>query len=173
MLAKITGNKMILGAVVGIVGGLILTVVLVVVMGVGRSTPTPTADAAAKPGEKPAAGAPAKATAKPAAAAKAGAAPATEAKFGPTYVIRDRIVNLADPGGRRYLRFSVAIEFAAHETAASLAPSEQPSSNQLMSYDSAEDGDGYQLVTEGKDPDKAFQAHVKKYAPAIEDVVTS
>src|SRR5438067_13927601 len=167
MLAKITGNKMILGAVVGIVGGLILTVVLVVVMGVGRSTPTPTADAAAKPGEKPAAGAPAKATAKPAAAAKAGAAPATEAKFGPTYVIRDRIVNLADPGGRRYLRFSVAIEFAAHETAASLAPpSEQPSSYQLMTYDPAEDG-GYQLVTEGKDPDKAFQAHIKKYAPAI------
>jgi flagellar FliL protein len=169
MLAKITGNKMILGAVVGIVGGLILTVILVVVMGVGRTPSTASAETVAKPGEK-AAAAPAKTAAKT--TPKAGEHAATEAKFGPTYVIKDRIVNLADPGGRRYLRFSVAIEFAVHETAASLAPLEQPSSYQLMAYDPAEDG-GYQLTTGGADPDKAFQAHIKKYAPAIEDVVTS
>src|SRR5829696_3343962 len=102
MLAKLTGNKMMLGAVVGIVGGLIVAVLLVVIGGVGR-TPSATAEAS-KIGEKVATAAKAP--------VKAGAAgTSAETRFGPTYVIKDRIVNLADPGGRRYLRFSVTLQF--------------------------------------------------------------
>src|SRR5437762_1372056 len=113
MLAKITGNKMILGAVVGIVGGLIVAILLVVVMGVGRSPSTSAAEAAGKPGEKPGAGAAAKTPSKTTPAA---GEHVVETKFGPTFVIKDRIVNLADPGGRRYLRFSVTIQFAPETT---------------------------------------------------------
>lgn len=169
MLAKITGNKAILGAVVGIVGGLVVAVLLVVVLGVG-SSPTPAAGeaAAAKSGET------GSATGKaPVAAAKTpakGAVPTGEAgSFGPSFVIKDRIVNLADAGGRRYLRFSVAIEFAEPvEKKASVAAS------QLALYVPEEDGAGYQLASEGKvDPEKAFLARIKKYMPAIEDTVVT
>jgi flagellar FliL protein len=77
-------------------------------------------------------------------AAGAGATTPEETRFGPTYTVKDRIVNLADPGGRRYLRFSAAIEFAPSPT-----------------------------VTASKDPDKTFQTVVKPYVPVIEDVVTT
>src|SRR5688572_5002514 len=144
MLAKITGNKMILGAVVGIVGGLIVAVMLVVVMGVGRSSPPVEAAADPKTGAKAAA---------PAAAGKAtpktGAKAATEAKFGPTYIIKDRIVNLADPGGRRYLRFSVAIEFEPHAEAASAPIERSTGGNQLVLYVPEDDDAAYQPVTGG------------------------
>src|SRR5687767_14567198 len=98
LISKITGNKMILGATVGIVGGLIVAVLLVGVLGVGGSSASNDPAAVAKATPK-AAG---KATPKAGSAAHA---------FGPTFTIRDRIVNLADPGGRRYLRFTVGIEF--------------------------------------------------------------
>src|SRR5262245_14260965 len=100
MLSRLTANKMALGAVVGIVGGLIVAVLLVVVVGVGRSTPA-SAEGTRAAGPAAAAKAP----------AKVAPASAVDGHFGPTYVIKDRIVNLADPGGRRYLRFSVAIQF--------------------------------------------------------------
>jgi flagellar basal body-associated protein FliL len=139
-------------------------------MGVGRSS-SPTAEASAtKPGEK----APAAATKAPAKAASASAGHEADAKFGPTYVIKDRIVNLADPGGRRYLRYSVAIEFEAHTEAAlvPIAP-EREGGFQLVAYVPDDDA-SYQPVTSGgKDPDKEFQAAIKKYVPAIEDVVTT
>ena len=50
MIARITGNRIMLGATVGIIGGLILAVVLVLVLGVGRSATPVTADAGAKAG---------------------------------------------------------------------------------------------------------------------------
>ena len=109
MLARITGNRIMLGATVGIVGGLILAIVLVVVLGVGRPATPAIADAGAKtPGTAVAAK---KEPLKTGAAKPGGEAP----RFGPTYVIRDRIVNLADPGGRRYLRFTIALEFLGVE----------------------------------------------------------
>jgi hypothetical protein len=91
--------------------------------------------------------------------------------FGPTYVIKDRIVNLADPATRRYLRFSAAIEFAPHETAkASQAPSQREASTHLVVY--TPEHDGYQPVTGGKnEADKLFQSQVKRYVPAMEDTV--
>jgi flagellar basal body-associated protein FliL len=169
MLAKLTGNKMILGAVVGIAGGLIVAVLLIVVGGVGRSSSA--AAEAARPGEKVAAASKA--------ATKTGAH-AAEDRFGPTYVIKDRIVNLADPGGRRYLRFSVTIQFAPPDPAHAAAPVAPASQGgyQLMVYvpelDSQSTRD--QLVTGGgtsKDPDKEFQPKIKPYAAAIEDAVTT
>src|SRR5262249_16353570 len=101
-----------------------------------------------------------------------------DSRFGPTYVIKDRIVNLADPGGRRYLRFSVTIQFQppAETHAGALAPS---GGFQLMDYLPELDGDGgrSQLVASGggagKDPDKEFQPLIKPYAGAIEDAVTA
>lgn len=158
LIAKITGNKMILGATVGIVGGLIVAVLLVGVLGVGGSSASNEPAAAGKDPK-----AVAKATPKKADAAAA-------AQFGPTYTIRDRLVNLADPGGRRYLRFTVGIEFggcAAHAAAPS------GSTSQLALYDESADRPEYQLTTGGaKDPEKEFQAQIKKYSPALEDTVT-
>lgn len=164
MLAKITGNKAILGAVVGVAGGLVVAVLLVVVLGVG-SSPAPAAGEAASGGEK-------SATAQKAAPAAAktpakGVAPAGEVHaFGPTFLIKDRIVNLADAGGRRYLRFSVAIEFAEKEEKAAVG------TNHLALYVPEADAPEYQDVTGGKvDPEKEFLARIKKYTPAMEDVV--
>jgi flagellar basal body-associated protein FliL len=93
---------------------------------------------------------------------------ALHATFGPTYLIKDRIVNLADPGGRRYLRFSVAIEFEPHED-----PTKKASGTfQLVAYQpDADDASDQPTAAGAKDPDKAFQAHIKKYVPAIEDAV--
>jgi flagellar basal body-associated protein FliL len=162
MLGKLIGNKLMLGALVGVLGGLIVAVLLLL-GGVGRTATTAEA-AAAKPGEKSAA-----------AAKEKGAHAAEPGRFGPTYVVRDRIVNLADPGGRRYLRFTVAIEFAEHaDEKKTDAPPAGASQNHLMVYlpeDAADD----QEVQGGRqnDPDKAFQAQIKKYAAAIEDVITS
>jgi flagellar basal body-associated protein FliL len=167
MLAKITGNKAILGAVVGIVGGLVVAVLLVVVLGVG-SSPTPAAV-----DDHGVAKAPATTAKAPATAAKTpakGVVPAGEAHaFGPTFLIKDRIVNLADAGGRRYLRFSVAIEFAEKEAAhASVG------GNQLALYVPEADAAEYREVTGGKvDPEKEFLARIKKYTPAMEDTVTT
>ena len=172
MIAKLTGNKMILGAVVGIVGGLIVAVLLVVVMGVGRSS-TPTTAEAAKAGEK--AASPAKSTT---AKSTGKDAQGAETKFGPTYVIKDRIVNLADPGGRRYLRFSVTIQFepisADAHAAAPLEPA-RAGGYQLAVYRPDLDEATYQPVTGGssKDPDKEFQGLIKPYSAAIEDAVTT
>ncbi len=52
-----------------------------------------------------------------AARASAGAAaseekPASISNPGPMYVLPDRVVNLADPGARRYLKIGLSIEFA-------------------------------------------------------------
>src|SRR5205823_9087127 len=168
-----TGNKMMLGAVVGIVGGLIVAVLLVVLGGVGRSSSA--AASAAGSGDKVAAAA--KAATKPAASKEAQAA---EARFGPTYVIKDRIVNLADPGGRRYLRFSVTIQFTPpDDTHAARPPGpDREGGDQQMDYVPELDGESArdQLVTGGntaKDPDKDFQPRIKPYAAAIEDAVTA
>jgi flagellar basal body-associated protein FliL len=159
LISKITGNKMILGATVGIVGGLIVAVLLVGVLGVGGSSAAP--EGTPGPGGTKAV---VKATPKkgdPAAAAHA---------FGPTFTIRDRLVNLADPGGRRYLRFTVAVEFEGCHVEASGPPD---SHSQLAMYDSELDRPEYQLATGGgKDTDKEFQAQIKKYTPALEDTVT-
>lgn len=160
LISKITGNKMILGATVGIVGGLIVAVLLVGVLGVGGSSASDDPAAAAGKETKAAP----KATPKKAAAASAAHA------FGPTFTIRDRIVNLADPGGRRYLRFTVGIEFeGCHEAAAPPLDS----TNQLVVYDPSVDRPEYQLTTGGgKDTEKDFQAQIKRYTPALEDIVT-
>ncbi|MBM4417800.1 MAG: flagellar basal body-associated FliL family protein [Chloroflexi bacterium] len=90
--------------------------------------------------------------------------------FGPTLAIRDRMVNLADPGGRRYLRFSVAIEFAPHGEGHGMAEDWSG----LISYRSS-DGRGYQDVTGGptSDPQKEFEEAMKRYIPPIEDAVTT
>jgi flagellar basal body-associated protein FliL len=167
MPAKLTGNKMILGAVVGIAGGLIVAVLLVVVMGVGRSS-SPTAAAAAG----------ASAATKPTTKAPLASAGAADARFGPTYVIKDRIVNLADPGGRRYLRFSVTIQFEPTDPQASLpGGAAREGGFQLALYVPELDAASTrgQLVTGGKadDPDKAFQGQIRPYTAAIEDAVTS
>jgi flagellar basal body-associated protein FliL len=110
------------------------------------------------------------------------------ASFGPTYVIRDRVVNLADPGGRRYVRFSAGIEFEEHhDTAAAAAPAYDQAWSHLVTYTSEHpdraradlvayvpERDGYQPTTGGsKDADKAFQDGIKRYVPAIEDAVTT
>jgi hypothetical protein len=89
--------------------------------------------------------------------------------FGPTYVISNRVVNLADPSGGRFLRFSAALEFAEKEAAhASVG------GNQLALYVPEADAAEYREVTGGKvDPEKDFLARVKKYVPAIEDAVVS
>ncbi|TAK25344.1 MAG: flagellar basal body-associated FliL family protein [Chloroflexota bacterium] len=157
LIAKITGNKIVLG---GVIGGLIglVAIVLFVVMGVGgASVPTE----AAAPGKGSATK-----TLKPA----ADKATSDLRKFGPTYVMKDKIVNLADPGGRRYLRFTVAIEFEAHTEEKASAPL----ANDLVSFEPGRDRP-LQPVTGGasKDPDKDFLAAIKKYIPAIEDAVTT
>src|SRR5689334_23210576 len=156
MLSKLTANKMALGAVVGIVGGLIVAVLLVVVGGVGRSTP-----ASAEGSHAPAAAATAKAPAKTVPGKET-----VDTRFGPTYVIKDRIVNLADPGGRRYLRFSVAIQFQPLTAAHAGGPA--AGGFQLMDYLPELDGGAArdQLIAEGgsgKDPDKEFQPLIKPY----------
>jgi flagellar FliL protein len=165
MLAKLGKNKVMLGALVGVLGGLVVAVLLVVVGGGGQSTP---AEAA---GHGPKAAAAAKATAKP--GTKAADGHGGEARFGPTYHIKDRIVNLADPGGRRFLRFSVAVEFAEHGEKKTGAAPAGPSQSHLVVYLPDEDAADYREVAGGKasDPDKAFQAQIKRYAPAIEDSV--
>jgi flagellar basal body-associated protein FliL len=151
VIGRITGNRLMLGAVVGIAGGLIVAVLLVVVLGVGRSS-----------GRVEATGQPSKPLA-PRTSEGAG-------RFGPTFVVKDRLVNLADPGGRRYLRFTVAVEFQGCGGAAA-GPSS--ATNQLALYVPGVDAPSYQLATSGaKDTDKEFQAQIKRYAPAIEDVVT-
>jgi flagellar basal body-associated protein FliL len=148
LIARIRSSRLLMGATIGIVGGLIAAVLLVVVLGVGRSSTA----VEAGPSKGP--------------TTKSGAA----GRFGPTFVIRDRIVNLADPGGRRYLRFTVAVEFEGCEEAA-LAP--EPPAQGLVLYVPADDAPAYQPATGGaKDVDKEFQNQIKKYAPAIEDVVT-
>jgi flagellar FliL protein len=154
VISRITGNKMILGATVGIVGGLIVAVLLVGVLGVGGTSASPEGT----PGTKAAA----KATPKKAATAAHA--------FGPTFSVRDRIVNLADPGGRRYLRFTVAIEFEGCNAEAS-APA--GSTNRLVVYDPSVDRPEYQLTTGGaKDTSKEFDSQIRRYTPAIEDIVT-
>jgi flagellar basal body-associated protein FliL len=161
LISKITGNKMILGATVGIVGGLIVAVLLVGVLGVGGSSASNDPAAAGKDPKVAAKATPKKADPKAAGAAHA---------FGPTFTIRDRIVNLADPGGRRYLRFTVALEFEGCHAEAS-APSS--STSHLAVYDPGLDSPEYQLATGGgKDTEKDFQAQIKKYTPALEDIVT-
>ncbi len=150
-------NKIILG---GIVGGIIgIAVIAFLVMSSGGTSEE--AEAAA--------GAP-KAT-----AVKSSKTPgaAAASKFGPTYVIKDRIVNLADPGGRRYLRYSVAIEFEPHAEAASVPPAVAASRYQNAVYDGTAPS-AYLPVTGGpsKDSEKEFLDGIKKYIPAMEDAVT-
>ena len=161
MLARITGNRIILFAVIGVVAGLLLSVVFLVVLK-PSGTPTPTA-------EQVKAGAKVATPAKAAAAKTTGSEGASALKFGDTYEVKDKIVNLADPGGRRYLRFSVAIEFApVEETKAAV----RGAGYQQVSYTPGEDA-GYQPATAGeKDTQKAFETRIKKYIPAIEDIVT-
>jgi flagellar protein FliL len=162
MLGKLIGNKLMLGALVGVLGGLVVAVLMVVVGGVGSGA-TPAEAAGAKPGEKTAS------------AAKDKSRPGVEpGRFGPTYVVRDRIVNLADPGGRRYLRFTVAVEFAEHADEKKAAAPAGTSQNHLMVY-LPEDAAEYREVQGGreKDADKAFQTQIKRYAAAIEDAVTT
>lgn len=110
-------------------------------------------------------GAPAKAGAKGAAPGGAGLTPS----FGPTYLIQNRVVNLADPGGGRFLRFSAAIEFAEKDEKHGASAGNQP-----VAYVPEQDGADYRKVAEGKeDPAKLFLARIKKYTIAIEDAVVS
>src|SRR5438132_4523190 len=109
MLAKITGNKIILFGLIGVLAGLVVAVMLLVVLkSPPPATPTPEVKVAAKPGAV--ATAPGKAGAAGKGAPAAAPAEAGDL-FGDTYLIKDKIVNLADPGGRRYLRFTVALVF--------------------------------------------------------------
>ena len=88
----------------------------------------------------------------PAGESAGGARPPAAAPIGGgTYVMKDRIVNLADGGGRRYLRFSAAIEFAPLE---------------------ADPGQKAQGGA-GKEADKQFQAQLKKFTPAVEEAVVT
>ncbi len=185
MLARITGNRIMLGATVGIVGGLILAVVLVLVLGVGRTATPAVADAALKSAQPSAAAK--KELSKPVAAKPGAEAP----RFGPTYVIRDRIVNLADPGGRRYLRFTIALEFLGVEVDTHASSSEErfTTMSHLMTFE-LKDGGRQTLVLWASedeaesmipvaasgakvDPEKEFQAKIKKYVPALEDAVVT
>ncbi|HEY3080036.1 MAG TPA: flagellar basal body-associated FliL family protein [Chloroflexota bacterium] len=150
LIDRIRGSRLMTGAAIGIVGGLIVAVLLVVVVGVGRSSTAVEATGASKTATKKAADA--------------------AGRFGPTFVIKDRIVNLADPGGRRYLRFTVAVEF---EGCAEAGLDPVTATTQLALYVPEVDQPSYQLATGGaRDVDKEFQAQIKRYAPAIEDVVT-
>ncbi len=80
-------RQVFLGLLAGIaIGGLAVGLLLTMVLPSGRTTPKPPASVATAAGQP-----------------------------GPVYTIRDRIVNLADAGGRRYLRVSLAIEFQAKE----------------------------------------------------------
>ncbi len=96
--------------------------------------------------------------------------------FGPVYTVRDRTVNLADAGGRRFLRFTMAIEFAPKgEAAATTKPHAAPltGTDRLVAFNSALDTrDGF-VAEAAKDPQKAFEAAIRRYVPAIEDVVVS
>jgi flagellar FliL protein len=149
LIARITSSRLMLGATVGIVGGLIVAALLIFVVGVGGSSTAVEATGATKTATKKAEGA---------------------GRFGPTFVVKDRIVNLADPGGRRYLRFTVAVEFEGCREAA-LGPGTATTQSAL--YRPELDGPSDWLATGGaKDSDKEFQAQIRKYAPAIEDVVT-
>jgi flagellar FliL protein len=134
-----------MGATIGVVGGLIAAVLLVGVFGIGRSST----------------------------AVEAGRSPTSKAegqsRFGPTFVIRDRIVNLADPGGRRYLRFTVAVEFEGCPEAG-LDPG--TATSQLALYLPGAESSSYRPASLAQDVDKEFQNQIRKYAPAIEDVVT-
>jgi hypothetical protein len=87
--------------------------------------------------------------------------------------MKDRIVNLADPGGRRYLRFSAAIEFAPLAT--DPAKKAEGAGYQLVAYEPELDEPGDLPVTGGasKDDEKLFQTAVKKFVPAIEDSVVT
>lgn len=68
------------------------------------------------------------------------------AQPGPMYVVKERTVNLADPGGRRYLRISMHIEFIGD-----LADSERPSGGDHGSRESG------------------FEKSIAPWAPLIED----
>lgn len=152
-------------------------------VGCGSTAATPVPKAAEEDDHAPAKGTPAKdAAAKVSAATDAkkrdsdGKEPAAGIKdlapsFGPTYVMANKIVTLADPGGSRFCRFSVAIEFKPHGTDESNAST---SGNQLALYVPETDDAEYQEVTGGKvDPEKEFLASIKKYVPAMEDAVVT
>ena len=96
--------------------------------------------------------------------------------FGPVYTIRDRTVNLADPGGRRFLRFSMAIEFAPKaEEGATAKPHAAPlnGTDRMVAYDSTMDSRDGLVAEAAKDPQKTFESAIKRYVPAMEDVVVS
>jgi flagellar FliL protein len=141
-----------------------------------KGPPPAAAPAAAKAGQAPKTGAAPKPGAPPAPAKARPSLPEQQPSFGPTYVMRDRIVNLADPGGRRYLRYSAGIEFAPPEDPnATPAPAKKKAATgyQTITYVPDEDAATYQEMTGGgaKDTEKEFQTRIKKYIPAIEDSV--
>ncbi|MFH1484635.1 MAG: flagellar basal body-associated protein FliL [Chloroflexota bacterium] len=69
---------------------------------------------------------------------------------GPVCDVGERIVNLADPGGRRYLKVAVAFEFEEPET-----------------YSEASGGHG------GTDKDKQFKSEMSPYVPLMQDTIIS
>jgi flagellar FliL protein len=89
-------------------------------------------------------------TAKP--TAKAGES--EKAVTGPTYIIKDRIINLADAGGRRYLRLGLALEFEVADEKA----------REALAKGSAE---------EKKKLMKELQDEVAQKGPVIDDIVTT
>jgi flagellar basal body-associated protein FliL len=157
----------------GLLGGAAVAAALVGCGAAGDSKPSEPTEGTRTPSSKSEGAhgaAPAKEGGGPAAPAAAGHGGAS--LFGPTYLIKDRIVNLADPTARRYLRVSVAIEFAPHETAQAAAPRGQDAASwQRIAYAPERDGDRPVNGGGKSDPEKQFQAQVKRYVPAIEDAV--
>ena len=80
--------------------------------------------------------------------------PAEKPIAGPTYIIKDRIINLAEPGGRRYLRIGLAFEFEItnEEIRKSIAKANAEEKKKLM---------------------KELQDEVAAKGPVIDDVVTT
>jgi flagellar FliL protein len=74
--------------------------------------------------------------------------------IGPTYLIRDRIINLADAGGRRFLRIGLALEFEVHDEKA----------REALAKGSAE---------EKKKLMKELQDEIAHKGPIIDDIVTT
>jgi flagellar FliL protein len=131
MLAKILARPIFILAGV-LVLALIVFGVLVVPSLLGGSPQT--AQAAAKP------------------TAKVGEA--DKAVTGPTYVIKDRIINLADAGGRRFLRIGLALEFEIRD-------------------DKTPEALGKASAEEKKKLMKELQDEIAQKGPIIDDIVTT
>ncbi len=97
---------------------------------------------------------------------------------GPMYVLKDRVINLADPAGRRYLKVSMSIEFEAKSDFKKASPEErkakQAEFEKSMAPWSAQIDDAILTLISGRSPsDLATTDGKSKLKSDIKDSVNA